>query len=225
MSMFGYGDGGSGCTEEMIELMHRFDKLSVMPKCTHTGGAEFLEKNLKDNENLEVWDGELYLEKASIFVEDQRAGVFLPVVGGSRGALALEDRRLAHKLFYALIAASEIATLLGGLHIRRAECRRRWSRGKLGRRRFGGGFDRGCFTSGMRPQHSIADGSGGGLGRGGFGIGRQRRSFGLFLRGAIGGRGAIYRGRIRRGFRGGGRGGGGLGECILFHRGLELKQG
>lgn len=62
MNMFGYGDGGSGCTEEMIELMHRFDKLSVMPKCTHMGGAEFLEKNLKDNKNLEVWDGELYLE-------------------------------------------------------------------------------------------------------------------------------------------------------------------
>ncbi|MCI7265205.1 MAG: glycosyl hydrolase-related protein [Eubacterium coprostanoligenes] len=62
MNMFGYGDGGSGCTEEMIELMHRFYKLSVMPKCEHMGGAEFLEKNLKDNKNLEVWDGELYLE-------------------------------------------------------------------------------------------------------------------------------------------------------------------
>lgn len=62
MNMFGYGDGGSGCTEEMIELMHRFDKLSIMPKCTHMGGSEFLEKNLKDNDNLEVWDGELYLE-------------------------------------------------------------------------------------------------------------------------------------------------------------------
>ncbi len=62
MNMFGYGDGGSGCTEEMIELMHRFEKLSVMPKCTHMGGAEFLEKNLKNNDNLAVWDGELYLE-------------------------------------------------------------------------------------------------------------------------------------------------------------------
>jgi len=62
MNMFGYGDGGSGCTEEMIELMHRFEKLSVMPKCTHMGGAEFLEKNLKNNDTLEVWDGELYLE-------------------------------------------------------------------------------------------------------------------------------------------------------------------
>lgn len=62
MNMFGYGDGGSGCTEEMIELMHRFDKLSIMPKCEHVGGAEFLEKNLKGNTNLETWDGELYLE-------------------------------------------------------------------------------------------------------------------------------------------------------------------
>ncbi len=62
LNMFGYGDGGSGCTEEMIELMNRFEKLSIMPKCEHTTGAEFLEKNLKDNKNLQVWDGELYLE-------------------------------------------------------------------------------------------------------------------------------------------------------------------
>ena len=62
MNMFGYGDGGSGCTEEMIELMHRFDKLSVMPKCEHMGGSEFLEKNLKDNKNIQTWDGELYHE-------------------------------------------------------------------------------------------------------------------------------------------------------------------
>ena len=62
MSMFGYGDGGSGCTEEMIEVMHRFNKLSVMPKTEHISGQEFLEKNLKDNKNLAKWDGELYLE-------------------------------------------------------------------------------------------------------------------------------------------------------------------
>lgn len=62
LNMFGYGDGGSGCTEEMIELMHRFDKLSVMPKCTHMGSEEFLEKNLAHNDKLEKWDGELYLE-------------------------------------------------------------------------------------------------------------------------------------------------------------------
>lgn len=62
LSMYGYGDGGSGCTEEMLEMIRRFDKLSIMPKIEVTGGADFLHKNLKDNKNLEVWDGELYLE-------------------------------------------------------------------------------------------------------------------------------------------------------------------
>jgi alpha-mannosidase len=62
LSMFGYGDGGSGATEEMMELLQRFDKLSIMPKTEQVSGAEFLERNLKDNDKLSVWDGELYLE-------------------------------------------------------------------------------------------------------------------------------------------------------------------
>ena len=62
LQMFGYGDGGSGATEEMIELMHRFEKLSVMPETEHTTGAEFLKKNFEGNTKLATWDGELYLE-------------------------------------------------------------------------------------------------------------------------------------------------------------------
>ncbi len=62
LQMFGYGDGGSGATEEMIELMHRFEKLSVMPETEHTTGAEFLKKNFEGNDKLATWDGELYLE-------------------------------------------------------------------------------------------------------------------------------------------------------------------
>lgn len=62
LSMFGYGDGGSGATEEMLELMHRFDKLSIMPKTEHMRADEFLHRNLADNPSLETWDGELYLE-------------------------------------------------------------------------------------------------------------------------------------------------------------------
>ena len=85
MNMFGYGDGGSGCTEEMIELMHRFDKLSVMPKCEHMGGVEFLEKNLKNNSNLETWDGELYLE--------MHRGTFT-----TKSNLKRENRRMEYKL-------------------------------------------------------------------------------------------------------------------------------
>ncbi|MCM1115524.1 MAG: glycosyl hydrolase-related protein [Clostridium sp.] len=85
MNMFGYGDGGSGCTEEMIELMHRFDKLSIMPKCEHMGGAEFLEKNLKNNDNLETWDGELYLE--------MHRGTFT-----TKSEMKRANRRLEYKL-------------------------------------------------------------------------------------------------------------------------------
>ncbi len=62
LSMYGYGDGGSGVTEEMLEMIRRFPKVSVMPRVEVTGGADFLHKNLLHNENLSVWDGELYLE-------------------------------------------------------------------------------------------------------------------------------------------------------------------
>ena len=62
LQMFGYGDGGSGATEEMVELMHRFDKLSVMPETEHTTAREFLSKNFDGNNALATWDGELYLE-------------------------------------------------------------------------------------------------------------------------------------------------------------------
>lgn len=85
MNMFGYGDGGSGCTEEMIELMHRFDKLSIMPKCEHMGGQEFLEKNLKNNKELQTWDGELYLE--------MHRGIFT-----TKSEMKRANRRLEYKL-------------------------------------------------------------------------------------------------------------------------------
>lgn len=85
MNMFGYGDGGSGCTEEMIELMHRFDKLSIMPKCEHMGGKEFLEKNLKNNKELQTWDGELYLE--------MHRGTFT-----TKSEMKRANRRLEYKL-------------------------------------------------------------------------------------------------------------------------------
>lgn len=62
LSMYGYGDGGSGATQEMLELMARFDKLSIMPKTRSVGAKEFLRQNLRDNPKLETWDGELYLE-------------------------------------------------------------------------------------------------------------------------------------------------------------------
>lgn len=62
LQMFGYGDGGSGVTEEMIELLHRFDKVSAMPQTRHITAHEFLSENFTDDKKLATWDGELYLE-------------------------------------------------------------------------------------------------------------------------------------------------------------------
>ncbi len=62
LQMFGYGDGGSGATEEMVELMHRLKKLSVVADTEHITGKEFLSRNFDGNDKLAVWDGELYLE-------------------------------------------------------------------------------------------------------------------------------------------------------------------
>jgi alpha-mannosidase len=62
MNMFGYGDGGSGATEEMIEYMKRLSKVPGVPEVRHVRGDEFLKENLEGNKKLETWDGELYLE-------------------------------------------------------------------------------------------------------------------------------------------------------------------
>lgn len=62
IQMFGYGDGGSGVTEDMIELMRRFKEVSAMPETEHTTAKEYLGRNFNESKNLPKWDGELYLE-------------------------------------------------------------------------------------------------------------------------------------------------------------------
>ncbi len=124
LNMFGYGDGGSGCTEEMIEMMNRFEKLSIMPKCEHTSGAEFLEKNLKGNKNLQVWDGELYLEmhrgtftnkdyikRANRTLEEKfRTAEMLSVMRG-------DDNREAITQLYKKFLINQFHDILPGSHI------------------------------------------------------------------------------------------------------------
>ena len=62
MQMFGYGDGGSGPTEEMLELMAREQRLSALPRTRHVRADRFLADNFTPEKDLAVWDGELYLE-------------------------------------------------------------------------------------------------------------------------------------------------------------------
>lgn len=62
LNMFGYGDGGSGATEQMIEYARRMNDVPGVPEVRHIRGDEFLKENLDGNDALAVWDGELYLE-------------------------------------------------------------------------------------------------------------------------------------------------------------------
>ena len=62
LCMFGYGDGGSGVTEEMMEYERRLGDIAMMPRTHLTGASAFLRQNLNENVPLAAWDGELYLE-------------------------------------------------------------------------------------------------------------------------------------------------------------------
>ena len=62
LCMYGYGDGGSGVTEEMLANVQRLNKVSAMPRTRVTGGDEYLRENFNESKKLAVWDGELYLE-------------------------------------------------------------------------------------------------------------------------------------------------------------------
>lgn len=61
---YGYGDGGGGATEEMLETAKRLSKgLPGMPSVRMSHVSDFIEGyNLTSKDKLPVWVGELYLE-------------------------------------------------------------------------------------------------------------------------------------------------------------------
>ncbi len=125
LSMFGYGDGGSGVTEEMIELMRRLQRLSVMPQMRHVRADTFLKENFTEEKNFAVWDGELYLEmhrgtfttkaalkKANRELEEKfRTAELLSVLRG--GAYPAEQIRTLYKKFL----LQQFHDILPGSHI------------------------------------------------------------------------------------------------------------
>lgn len=62
MGMFGYGDGGGGCTFDMVEKVRRFQKLPGLPKVRVGQANDFFAAIEKDADALPVWDGEMYYE-------------------------------------------------------------------------------------------------------------------------------------------------------------------
>lgn len=62
MGMFGYGDGGGGCTFDMVEKVRRFQKIPGLPEVMMGHSRDFFAEVEKDEESLPVWDGEMYYE-------------------------------------------------------------------------------------------------------------------------------------------------------------------
>lgn len=62
MQVFGYGDGGSGPTEEMLEIYRRQEKLPGIPYQKIERADDFLNNAFKNGEDLPSWEGDLYLE-------------------------------------------------------------------------------------------------------------------------------------------------------------------
>lgn len=62
MCLFGTGDGGGGPKEEHIERGLRAKDLEGCPKVSFGCAADFFERLVKEKEQLDLWDGELYLE-------------------------------------------------------------------------------------------------------------------------------------------------------------------
>lgn len=63
---YGYGDGGGGPTREMLETSIRMEKgIKGIPKVRQEFAGKYfaeLEKRVKDNKRLPVWEGEFYFE-------------------------------------------------------------------------------------------------------------------------------------------------------------------
>lgn len=59
---YGYGDGGGGPTEQMLETARRLANYPLLPECQISSAAEFFRILDKEKEKLPIWYGELYLE-------------------------------------------------------------------------------------------------------------------------------------------------------------------
>lgn len=62
MGMFGYGDGGGGCTFDMVEKVRRFQKIPGLPNVKMAQANDFFAEVEKSADALPVWDGEMYYE-------------------------------------------------------------------------------------------------------------------------------------------------------------------
>ena len=62
IGMYGYGDGGGGCTYSMVERAERYGCVPGMPKVKQAPVSEFFKKAEKCRDKLPTWYDEMYYE-------------------------------------------------------------------------------------------------------------------------------------------------------------------
>ncbi|KAJ2853823.1 Glycoside hydrolase, 38 vacuolar alpha mannosidase [Coemansia erecta] len=60
--LYGFGDGGGGPSEEMLERLSRMKNVDALPKVKHAHPNEFYDYVSKNSKDLVTWNGELYFE-------------------------------------------------------------------------------------------------------------------------------------------------------------------
>ncbi len=59
---FGYGDGGGGPSDEMLNYTKLLKKFPGLPETKNSKAIDYFDKAAKESKNLPVWKGELYYE-------------------------------------------------------------------------------------------------------------------------------------------------------------------
>ncbi len=62
VGMYGYGDGGGGCTYSMVERAERYGNIPGMPKVKQAPVSEFFKEAEKCRDKLPTWYDEMYYE-------------------------------------------------------------------------------------------------------------------------------------------------------------------
>lgn len=63
LQAYGYGDGGGGPSEDMIEFVDRMGDCAGLPRLSHASVGSYVDRLIDAADELPTWDGELYLER------------------------------------------------------------------------------------------------------------------------------------------------------------------
>jgi len=110
--LFGYGDGGGGPTEEMLERLRRVKDVPGLPDVTIRSSKDFFERCEADITDPLVWKGELYFEL--------HRGTYTTQAANKR------DNRRSEEALHDVEFLASLAHLLKGARYPQAEINKLW---------------------------------------------------------------------------------------------------